>query len=148
VQTGSDLNETAKLMINYVLVQDQPGIVTVLDFARFLARFAPEDCLLDKIHQLLRCSMMFGDAFRARVQAPNDGNRPIISYSNTYPNCFVLKKPPGSSYHVYNSPKAHTKTGFLFDEAGKWFLGWQPVFDQFFSKQSNTFYPEDYAFVV
>jgi hypothetical protein len=145
-QTGSDINEVAKLMINYVLVHDQQGIVTILDFARFLTRFGPEDCLLDKIHQLLRCSSVFGDVFRPKVQASDDGNRPLISYSNTYPNCFVLKKPPGISYHVYNAPLGPTKTGFLFDETGKWFLAWQPVFDQFFAKQSVPFYGDEYPF--
>jgi hypothetical protein len=127
-----DMIETAQLMIGYVLTHHSPRIVEIADFLRLLARFGPEDFMLEKIHQLLCNSQACGEWFQPDVQKFDQGKPMTGSYSNTFANCFVIKRSLGGGMcHVYNLVNAGTQGGFLVDEIGKKFLSWQAVLDSF-----------------
>ncbi|OHT00163.1 hypothetical protein TRFO_33240 [Tritrichomonas foetus] len=125
-----DKVKTARQMISYVLTQENKNYVTLLDFFMFFARFGPEECVLEKIHQLLCCSQAFDDWFRPGKQTFDDSKPMSGSYSNTFANCFIIKWSKNITYHIYNIPNAPTgnQTGFLIDETDKKFQTWHAVF--------------------
>jgi hypothetical protein len=140
------LIETAKSMLFYVMNLADPRVVTIKDFHRFFARFAPEECILDKIHQLLCCSHASDDWFYPKEQQFRDGAKICGCYSNTFANCFVIRRFGGPSYHVYNLPSANARTSFLVDETGKKLLTWHAVFESFVNQgvQIATGYGDDF----
>lgn len=132
---GLDLLTTAIQMLNYVILTEKPNIITIVDFCLFYARFGPTDCILEKIHQLLCCSKTYEDWFQPSEQKFDRTKSVSGSYSNTFANCFVIKRAQGATYHVYNLPLQSTKTGFLVDETAKKFLTWHAVFESFIIPQ-------------
>ena len=135
---------TARQMLNYVIKTKKPNIITIEDFCMFFARFGPWDCVLEKIHQLLCCSRTFGDWFQPGEQKFDQTKNVTGSYSNTFANCFIIKRMQGATYHVYNLPLASTKTRFLVDETAKKFLTWHAVFESFSPPQQHPlgYYPD------
>jgi hypothetical protein len=143
--------ETAQTMISYVMTHRVPHIVEIVDFHKFMARFGPDGCVLEKIHQLLCHSQAYGRWFQPDVQK-FDASKPVTgSYSNTFANCFVIRRSPGGgTYHVYNLVNAGTQGPFLVDESGKKFLSWQAVLDAFTPAPQAPFtygfsYADDFA---
>ena len=135
-----DIVETSKKMISFVLHLKNPNIITIMDFAAFFAKFGPEDSLLEKIHQLLCCSKSYNDWFRPQEQHFS----PMFtsgSYSNTFSNCFIIKRTQGATYHIYNLPNVSTRSGFLIDETGKTFLNWHAAFESFGIPHQPMGYP-------
>lgn len=124
-----NLYDTARKMLTYVITHEHPYTITMPEFCTFFARFAPEDNVLEKIHQLLCCSKAYNDWFTPGEQV-FDLHKPITgSYSNTFANCFIIKRSQGITFHVYNSPFSQTPNCFLIDEAGKSFMHWHAVFE-------------------
>lgn len=126
-----DLLNTTRLMLKYVLIHENPRLITIKDFCNFFARFGPDECILEKIHQLLCCSQAFDDWFQPDEQKFDQSKSLTGSYSNTFANCFIIKRSQGASYHIYNLPFMNTRSGFLIDETGKKFLTWHAVFESF-----------------
>jgi hypothetical protein len=140
-----DLRLTAYSMIAHVMTHDNPRLLQITDFHKFLARFGPEDCVLEKIHQLLCCSQAFGGWFQPGEQQFDQTKQMTGSYSNTYANCFVIRRAQGHTYHIYNLANASTTTSYLQDEVGKKFLTWHNVFESFTAVvQPQPFYPGFY----
>ena len=135
-----DLFDTAKKMLIYVITHKNMYSITMPEFCAFFARFGPEDCVLEKIHQLLCCSKAFNDWFKPGEQL-FEPHKPISgSYSNTFANCFIIKRSQGATYHVYNHPTFQTKVGYLLDETGKYFMTWHAVFETFsIAQQAGQF---------
>ena len=133
-----NLDVIARQMLNYVVKTKKPDIVTVEDFCMFVARFGPFDCILEKIHQLLCCSQAFGDWFQPGEQEFDTAKPVTGSYSNTFANCFIIKRSSGVTYHVYNLPSSPTNQGFLVDETSKKFLTWHAVFEHFSTPTQQT----------
>ena len=133
--------ETAKKMLTYVITHKNNFCITMPEFCTFLARFGPENCLLDKIHQLLCCSKAFNDWFKPGEQLFEPHKAISGSYSNTFANCFIIKRSQGVTYHVYNHPKRQTNEGFLLDETGKLFMTWHAVFEAFSMSQQGGQFP-------
>ena len=123
-----DIEMTARQMISYVLPTKQP-VVTLLDFCMFYARFGSEEYVLEKIHQLLCCSKSYGDWFQPGEQVFDNSKSMSGSYSNTFANCFIIKRLQKLTYHIYNLINASTRSGFLIDETGKKFHTWHAVFE-------------------
>ena len=136
-----DLQETAKKMLTYVITHKNTYCITMPEFCTFFARFGPEECVLEKIHQLLCCSKAFNDWFRPGEQTFEQHKQITGSYSNTFANCFIIKRMQGATYHVYNHPSYQTKTGFLLDETGKCFMTWHAVFESFSMAQQPGQFP-------
>lgn len=124
---GLDFASTARQMISYVIPAGNNDIVTLHDFCMFFARFGPDDFVLEKIHQLLCCSKSYNDWFQPGEQV-FDASKPMSgSYSNTFANCFIIKRAQKLTYHIYNLINASTRSGFLIDETGKKFKTWHAV---------------------
>lgn len=123
-----DLYETSKQMLYYVL-QSTPKIITILDFCKFISRFGPEDCVLEKIHQLLSCSHDNFNWFLPFEQKFDINNKISGSYSNTFANCFIIKMFQKYTKHIYNLPYSNTRSNFLIDETGKEFATWHAVLE-------------------
>lgn len=144
---SNDLNlvTTARQMLNYVITTRQPNVVAIEDFCMFFARFGPSECILEKIHQLLCCSQAFGAWFQPGEQKFDQTKSVTGSYSNTFANCFIIKRSCGATYHVYNLPSSTTKTRFLVDETAKNFLTWHAVFESFSSptQQSVSYFGDE-----
>ena len=141
-----DLGDTAKKMLTYVITHKNNYCITMPEFCTFFARFGPEDSVLEKIHQLLCCSKAFNDWFKPGEQLFEPHKAISGSYSNTFANCFIIKRSQGATYHVYNHPSMQTKSGFLLDETGKLFMTWHAVFETFsMAQQGGQFsaYPYD-----
>jgi len=134
------MQDVAYKMISYVLTHSSPNAITISEFCSFFARFGPEDCLLEKIHQLLCCSKAYHDWFRPGEQIFDQTKHISGSYSNTFSNCFIIKRSQGSSYHVYNQPFAQPRMGFLVDETGKAFITWHSVFESISLPQQSLPY--------
>lgn len=126
-----DLFQTARQMINYVLIHPNPNLITLIDFCKFLARFGPEQCILEKIHQLLICSHTFADWFQPQEQVFDQNKMISGCFSNTFANAFVIKRMQGITMHLYNLPNANIRIGFLVDETCKKYLTWHSAFDTF-----------------
>ena len=127
-QNKMDLYQTARQMIHYTLIHDDPALLTLSEFCQFMARFGPEQCVLEKIHQLLCCNQVYQQWFRPKIQS-FDLEKPITgSFSNTFSNAFIIKCNK-ITYHIYNLPYTNTSAGFLVDETCKKFLTWHSVFE-------------------
>lgn len=126
---GLDINSTARQMIAYVIPADSKAsdIITLRDFCMFFARFGPEDFILEKIHQLLCCSKSYNDWFQPGEQVFDSSKSMSGSYSNTFANCFIIKRAQKLTYHIYNLINASTRSVFLLDETGKKFHTWHAV---------------------
>ncbi|EAY10225.1 hypothetical protein TVAG_118770 [Trichomonas vaginalis G3] len=130
-----DLHDTARKMLTYVLTHKNTYCITIPEFCTFFARFGPDDSVLEKIHQLLCCSKAYNDWFKP-VEQTFDLHKPITGcYSNTFANCFIIKRSQGITFHVYNQPFFQGPVGFLFDESDKNFNTWHAVFEMMSCQQ-------------
>jgi hypothetical protein len=125
---GLALEDTVKQMLQFVAVRQNPNAFTLFEFLCFMARFGPEKGILDKIHQLLRCSRGNDMWFTPGEDTFDERKRFSGSYSRTFANCFVLKGPDQMRVHLYNLPEADVKLEYLIDEQGTTFLGWHHAF--------------------
>lgn len=141
-----NLNETAKKMLTYVITHKNQYFISMPEFCTFFARFGPEDSVLEKIHQLLCCSKTFNDWFKPGEQLFDQHKAITGSYSNTFANCFIIKRSQGATYHVYNHPFYQTRTGFLLDETGKVFMTWHAVFESLSLAQQPVQFPNYQSF--
>jgi hypothetical protein len=122
------VDATVNEMLRFVAVHQNPNVFTLSDFLFFMARFGPEKGMLDKIHQLLRCSRGNDLWFTPAEDKFDDKKQFSGSYSRTFANCFVLKGPDQMRVHLYNLPETDVKFDFLIDEQGTKFPGWHHAF--------------------
>ncbi|EAX94761.1 hypothetical protein TVAG_346240 [Trichomonas vaginalis G3] len=108
--------------IQQVLVGKTPNVVTIFDFAVFLARFGPFDNVPYKIMQYQQIlHIIQPDYFM--FTAPS-----LINYfSSTFHNCFSFKISQTGEYHCYNLPLISSSAAYLVDEDGVYYKSWEKM---------------------
>ena len=83
----------SNMVLNAVFLYNDPNQLTIIDFAKFLAKFSPEETLMEKIGSLTSSSNQFGNWLRL-INDPielKDENSNFYGYfDNIDPNCMIL----------------------------------------------------------
>lgn len=99
------------------LTSRNPGVIDIIDFAKFMARFGPFDNIIFKLGKF---QQIIPDI---RIDMTQLGT--ISSFFGcTYHNCFSFKLNCGE-YHCYNLPHIGSSSNYLQNEENERFQSWQ-----------------------
>ena len=122
--------ENAKQILNHVFLYPDQSQLTIMDFAVFLARFGPEETLMQKVGSLLKSSNENGNWLRLTVAhdyIPGE-NDFYGFFDDVDNNGFVLKKRDGSTIKIYNIVDAPATEPYLIDMNNQKYKSWQDYF--------------------
>jgi hypothetical protein len=104
--------------------------LTLLDFAKFMAKFGPEETLMQKIDSLLKSSNNNQNWLRIsnRPLPPPSSCQIYGHFDQNEDNCFVIHRYGQKEERVYNVLDAAATDEFLVDSSGQRFRSWQHYF--------------------
>jgi hypothetical protein len=123
--------ENSLVILKTVFVSFDPNQFSILDFAKFMAKFGPEETLMQKIGSLLKASNDNNNWLKiGRDQGNTDPKEGMIGYfDENEHNCFVLNWGKGKCERVYNMVDVPFGGAFLVDSGGRKCLSWQEYFE-------------------
>lgn len=107
-------------MVQQVLAPKTPNVISILDFAVFLARFGP---FKNAPYKIIQYQQILSDIRQDFFIF----NTPSLTsyFSMTFHNCFRFQLAPSGEYHCYNLPDVSSNSPFLIDEDGTVYKSWQ-----------------------
>jgi hypothetical protein len=105
--------------------------LTILDFAKFMARFGPEETLMQKLDSILKSSNRNQNWLKlSRPPAGQDAPEVIYGYfDENEHNCFVLHRMGQPEEKIYNLLHVPATDEYLVDIHGQRYASWQKYFD-------------------
>ncbi|OHT11185.1 39 kDa initiator binding protein [Tritrichomonas foetus] len=123
--------ENAKEILHRIFICADPSQLTIIDFAVFMARFGPEETLMQKVGSLLKSSNENNNWLRlttAKNSLPNENSSFYGFFDEIENNGFVLHRPDGTTSHLYNIVDTPATEAYLIDADGQKYNSWQDYF--------------------
>jgi hypothetical protein len=123
--------ENSLEILRVVLTGSSPSQLSLLDFARFMAKFGPEETLMQKIDSLLKSSNNNQNWLRIskRVVPPASSCQIYGHFDQSEDNCFVIHRFGQNEERIYNVLDAAATDDYLVDTLGRKFHSWQHYFE-------------------
>jgi len=123
--------KNAKRVLEVMFLCD-PKQVTIQDFARFLAKFGPEETVMEKIGSLTSSSNQNDHWFRPVYGVPTDiADCSTYGYfDETEQNCIVIVQKNVKQCKVYNRLDIAIPGEYLIDDQGTTYSSWQDFFEK------------------
>jgi hypothetical protein len=122
--------ENSVEILRVVLTGPASAQLSLLDFAKFMAKFGPEETLMQKIDSLLKSSNNNQNWLKiSNRPVPAPPACPIYGYfDQKEDNCFVIHRLGQAEERIYNVLDAAATDDFLVDANGQRFHSWQHYF--------------------
>jgi hypothetical protein len=122
--------DNALKILNAIFVCADPTQLTLLDFAKFLAKFGPEETLMQKLDSILKSSNQNHNWLKLSRPLLRDDRPPIYGFFDEREhNCFVLRRAGRPDERLYNLMHVPATSEYLVDTDGRTYLSWQTYFE-------------------
>ena len=118
-------------VIQALFMCNDPEQVSLLDFAKFLAKFGPEETLMEKLGSIVASSNHNGNWLHVTTDGNSlQGEQSFYGYfDNLDQNCFILVNPKSQPVRIWNKVNVDSSTGkYLVDEIGQEYDNWDNYF--------------------
>jgi hypothetical protein len=122
--------DNALSILRVIFVIPDPTQLTLLDFAKFMAKFGPEETLMQKIDSLLKSSNNNENWLKISEGPPQIvASGPIYGYfDENEHNCFIIRRLGELDDRIYNILNAPATDDYLIDGTGFRYSSWQHYF--------------------
>lgn len=123
--------KNATQLMHAIFICDDDSQVTLSDFTKFMAKFGPEETLMEKVGGILSSSNHHGNWLKVTTDLkvlPNNGD-PYGYFDNTEHNCFILVYPGNIVHKIWNRVDIAASAGkYLIDEKNNEYDSWEQFF--------------------
>lgn len=124
--------ENAKEILSRIFVCADPSQLTIIDFALFIARFGPEETLMQKVGSLLKSSNLNGNWLRLQTGHDSLIGEPDTSFygffDDSSSNGFVIHRMDKTITKVYNIVDTPSTDPYLIDSDSNLYNSWEDYF--------------------
>lgn len=124
--------ENAKEILSRIFICSDSSQLTIADFAKFMARFGPEETLMQKVGSLLKSSNLNGNWLRLQTAHDSLPGEPETSFYGFFDdssnNGFVLHKFDKTITKVYNIIDVPSTEPYLIDSDSVTYSSWEDYF--------------------
>ena len=122
--------ENARSIMKAIFLRPEIDQVSVLDFAKFMARFGPEETLMLKIQSLLKSSNDNQNWMKISGDLEKYQHDPVYGFfDESEHNCIVIQRFGMEPERIYNLVEAAATENYLIDAKGRTYGSWQAYFD-------------------
>jgi hypothetical protein len=121
--------ENSLKILKAVFVCPNSAQLSMLDFAKFMAKFGPEETLMQKLDSILKSSNRNQNWLK--LSKPPVEEQPLIYgyFDDVEHNCFVLQRLDQPEERIYNLINVPATDDYLVDSKGMKYASWQKYFE-------------------